>query len=404
VGIGQALVMALRSMRSSPLRSALTTLGIVVGIAAVIALFGLGQGVRTNFHDNYSSLTQSIIISKTKAASGPIHSTEALRESDLTALSNTGSPAIVGVTPLRAGQAVIKYGQNAISVSIAGVSDYYLKIRGRVLAAGRMFTDQENVDKSRVVVIGPDVVTYLFGGDNNKALNSWVRVGRLQFQVVGILTPQNDSQDGLGLLPLNSAREVIGGADTLVGIGVVATTVEQVPEAYDIVTRVMDKEHGIALPGARDYRAVAVSTQVNRINNVVELLTWFTMVVALIALFVGALGVANIMLVTVKERTAEIGVRKAIGARRSAIMKQFLTEAVILSGAGGVVGVGVGAAVTVLAADLLPRYVPELGAPELSLLPIVAAFGLSVLIGLLAGGYPALRAARLHPIDALRAE
>ncbi|WP_028933621.1 ABC transporter permease [Pseudonocardia spinosispora] len=404
MGLTQAFAIALRSMRASALRSALTTLGIVVGIAAVIVLFGLGQGVRTNFHDNYSPLTESIIVSKTAAATGPVSSTESLRESDLEALQSSGSPAIASVTPLRSGTAVVKYGQKAISVSIAGVNGTYLAIRGRVVAAGRMFTDEEGQAKERLIVLGPDVVTDLFGGDTNAALGSEVRVGRLLFRVVGVLAPEHDSQDVLGLIPLDSVREVIGGADTLNGIGVEAASVDQVPEAYSVVTGIMDRQHGIVVAGMRDYRAVAVNTQVLQIESVVNLLTWFTMAVAVIALFVGALGVANIMLITVKERTSEIGVRKAIGARRGAIMRQFLTEAVVLSGVGGVLGVGAGFAATVLADRLLPRYLPELGAPEISVPAALVAFAVSLGIGLAAGGYPAFRAASLNPIDALRAD
>jgi putative ABC transport system permease protein len=178
--------------------------------------------------------------------------------------------------------------------------------------------------------------------------------------------------------------------------------VRSVPSAIDQIRAVLDHQHDVRVPGMRDYRAVSLLSQLERITSFIKLLTLFTVAVACIALFVGALGVANIMLVTVTERTHEIGIRKAIGARRAAIIKQFLTESMVLAGVGGVIGVLVGAGITVLAARVLPRYIPEVGSPELSPLAMAAAFGVSLLIGLVAGGYPAYRASRLSPIDALR--
>jgi putative ABC transport system permease protein len=401
VSISQALVIALRSMRASRLRSALTMVGIIVGVAAVIGLVGLGQGVQTHFDQQFGAVSNSIIISKVKSATD-LSDTRSLREGDVSALDHLRSPAIASVTPLRTGTAVAKFGTEEISTSVAGTDPAYIQIRMRTFAAGRMFTDQDNTAKARVVVLGPTVVSFLFRGDANAAMGKEVRLGRLNYKVVGVLDAEDDNQDNIALVPLNSVRPIFAGADTLTGIGIMASDVHSVPSALEQLRAVLDKQHDIREPGMRDYRAVSLLSQLERITGFIKLLTLFTVAVACIALFVGALGVANIMLVTVTERTHEIGIRKAIGARRAAIVKQFLTESMVLAGVGGVIGVLAGAGLTLLAARLLPSYVPELGAPELSGLAVVAAFGVSLAIGLVAGVYPAYRASRLSPIDALR--
>jgi putative ABC transport system permease protein len=401
VSIGQALVIALRSMRASRLRSALTMVGIVVGVAAVIGLVGLGQGVQTHFDQQFGAVSNSIIISKVKSATG-LSDTRSLREGDVSALDHIDSPAIASVTPLRTGSAVVKYGTEGITTMVAGTDAAYVQIRMRTFAAGHMFNDEDNAAKARVVVLGPTVVSYLFHGDANAAMGKEVRLGRLNYKVIGVLDWEDDNQDNIALVPLNSVRPIFAGADTLTGIGIMASDVRSVPSAIDQIRAVLDHQHDVRVPGMRDYRAVSLLSQLERITSFIKLLTLFTVAVACIALFVGALGVANIMLVTVTERTHEIGIRKAIGARRAAIIKQFLTESMVLAGVGGVIGVLVGAGITVLAARVLPRYIPEVGSPELSPLAMAAAFGVSLLIGLVAGGYPAYRASRLSPIDALR--
>jgi putative ABC transport system permease protein len=376
-------------------------IGIIVGVAAVVGLVGLGQGVQTHFNQEFGAVSNSIIISKVKSATG-LSDTRSLREGDVSALERVDSPAIASVTPLRTGSAVAKYGTEGIRTSVAGTNAAYNTIRMRTIAAGRMFNDQDDAAKSRVVVLGPTVAAFLFNGELAAAVDKEVRLGRLNYKVIGVLDWEDDNQDNIALVPLNSVRPIFAGADTLTGIGIMASDVQSVPSAIDQIKSVLDRAHDIREPGLRDYRAVSLLSQLQRISDFIKLISLFTVAVACIALFVGGLGVANIMLVTVTERTHEIGIRKAIGARRAAIIKQFLTESVVLAGIGGVIGVGVGAGVTLLAARLLPRYIPQVGAPELSGMAMVAAFAVSLVIGVVAGVYPAYRASRLSPIDALR--
>lgn len=388
-------------MRVAPLRSALTMLGIVLGFSSVIMLVALGQGMRTRFDTSFAELSQAITVYKSPTAM-PGTTPTPLRESDIEALRRSGSPDIAGVTPMRGGYGVIRRGADAVSTTISGTGEAYLRLRNRELATGRMVGDQDDLAARRVAVVGATVVNHLFDGDGAAAVGAKVRIGRMPFEVVGVLAPQHDYQDNLVLVPLGTVRDLVGGGDTLTGIGVIASSAERVPAALDEVTRILDREHDIRAPGARDYRATALAGQLERISRLIRLLTLFTVSVAAVALFVGALGLANIMLVTVTERTGEIGVRKALGARRVAILRQFLVEAVTLSGVGGLLGVGLGLGATLALAPLVPRWQPELGVPELSVPAALCAFGVSLAIGVAAGSYPALRAARMHPIDALR--
>lgn len=401
MGIGQALVLAAGSMRTGRLRCILTTVGIVIGVASVIVLVGLGNGVQTRFQDSFGGLSNSITVYKS-GTTDPVHQVESLRESDVAALRRDGAPAISAVTPLRSGSAMVRYDSKVVRVSAAGTTPDYMSFRDKTLRAGRVFTEAENASKARVVVLGAMAVKYLFAGDAQAAIGAEVQIGRLEYEVIGTIVSTGDSADNIALVPLSSARALFAGADTLSSIGIEASGVEQVPSAMQRVTTILDGEHGVTMPGARDYQASSLANQVESVRGFIRVFTLFTLAIAGIALFVGALGLANIMLVTVTERTAEIGIRKAVGARRTAILTQFLIEAVVLAGMGGLVGVGLGVGLTLLGAEQVPRHIPELGTPEVSVPAVLLAFGVSLVIGLLSGGYPALRAARMHPMDALR--
>jgi putative ABC transport system permease protein len=206
-------------------------------------------------------------------------------------------------------------------------------------------------------------------------------------------------------MPLGAARAyLVGGNDTVNQIIVKATSTDTVPAALDEIYRVMDERHTIRDAASRDYTATAMRTLLEQGNQFLTYLTLFTVAVAAISLVVGGIGIANIMLVSVTERTREIGIRKAVGARRGAIVKQFLLESAMLAGIGGLIGIGVGVGVTVAGMIVLPQVAPKFGTPDISVPAVLVAFLVSLLIGLVAGGYPARRAASVRPIEALRYE
>ena len=399
----EAAFIAMHSMRISPLRTVLTSFGIVLGVMAVIVLVGLGGGMRDGFNQKFGSLSTTINVNKSNASVPGGVGAKALTEADYEALSKPGAaPSIASVTPFRNGAAVMSIGYRDFKGSITGTSPDYLQVRDRTIVAGSMFTEQDNQERNRVIVLGPKIVRYLFDGDVVKALNSTVRVGRLNMRVIGVLDSGGEDQDGIGLMPLNSSRSLFAGADTLNGMGVVAKDVNSVAAANEQINRILDAQHRIRNTGERDYQTTQMVAQVQQVNGFLDLLLKFTISVAGVALFVGALGIANIMLVTVTERTSEIGIRKAIGARSAAIMKQFLIESITMAGFGGLGGVALGIVLVLVGRHLVPAYSSQFGPPELSVVGIVTAFGVSLVIGLLAGCYPAFRASRLHPIEALR--
>jgi putative ABC transport system permease protein len=395
-----ALIVAVRAMRSAKLRSALTMLGIIVGVAAVVLLVGLGAGLRSGFDQAFNQLATRITVSKA-GANQPGVQIQPLTETDLAAVERADPEAISRVLPLRSGSAVLRYGSNTYRASVSGSSPDYPVLNSRTMAAGAFFTDADDANRERVVVLAGDAVRYLFQDDTSGAIGQTVTVGRVPLKVVGVMA-RDGQTDNVAIVPLSTSRVLLAGAQYLNAIGVVAAEPTRVYPAIDAIYRALDPRHRIKDAGSRDYRVSAQVTQLDKIFSFIKFLTFFTVGVAALSLFVGALGVANIMLVTVTERTSEIGIKKAIGARRSAILKQFLTESVLLAGIGGVLGAALGIGLTVLSAALVARYVPQSGPPVVDPRAVAIAFAVSLGIGLVAGTYPAYRAARMHPIDALR--
>jgi putative ABC transport system permease protein len=401
----EAFVVAMSSLRVNRLRSALTTFGIVIGVSAVIVLVGLGDGIKAGFNEQFGALGNQINVSKINGSVPGGGRAKDLKDSDLTALRNPASaPHIASVTPVVTGTELITVNQRQFRAAIQGSTADYLTVTARDLVVGSTFTEQQARANARVVVLGPNAVVTLFDGNATKAVGSTVRVGRSNFVVLGVLKG-NGQADDAAVMPLGTARAyLVGGNDTVNQMIVKATSPDTVPAALDEIHRVMDDRHNIRDPASRDYNATALQTLLEQANQFLTYLTLFTVAVAAISLIVGGIGIANIMLVSVTERTKEIGIRKAIGARRSAIMKQFLLESTMLAGIGGLIGVAVGVAITVAAMIVLPQVAPKFGTPDVSIPAVLLAFLVSLLIGLVAGGYPAYRAATLRPIEALRYE
>jgi putative ABC transport system permease protein len=253
-----------------------------------------------------------------------------------------------------------------------------------------------------VVVLGPNPVNELFGGNAASALGQEIRIGRAVFRVIGV-AESTGQQDDVAIMPLGAARSYLtGGDDELDTIIVRARSAEAVTAATNQITTVLSDRHNIRDPAKRDFDVQALQQQIQEATQFLSFLTLFTGAVAGISLIVGSIGVANIMLVTVTERTREIGIRKAIGARPRVILGQFLLESVFLSALGGLIGISIGVGLSVAGALILPQLFPDFPAPAVDPGSIVLSFSISLAIGLIAGGYPAHRASRLRPIEALR--
>jgi putative ABC transport system permease protein len=398
--VREAALVAGRSLRMNKLRSVLTTLGIVIGVAAVILLVGLGNGMKAGFSDTFGKMATQITVSKT---SGSVlgKSARNLTDNDVEALQKQVTDA-ASVTPVVSGTTTATYDQQKYSVNITGSTSDYLTVANRSVLTGEMFTAQQEKNNARVALLGVNVVAKLFNGDAEAAVGQQIRIGRTGFTVIGVMASDMQGDDAV-VMPLGAARSyLVGGSDNVDQIIVKAASADRVGAAQTEIQQTLDEQHKVTDPSSRDYTIRAFQNQLNDMSQTMTGMTIFIVAIAAISLIVGGIGVANIMLVSVTERTREIGIRKAIGARRSAVMKQFLIEAVVLSGVGGLIGAVIGIALTFGAAEIVPKLAPKFGTPDVSIPAVVVALLFSLLIGLLAGGYPALRASRLRPIDALR--
>jgi putative ABC transport system permease protein len=406
--LGETLLAALRSLRSNRLRSVLTTFGIIIGVAAVIVLVALGNGMKAGFDAQFSALANQITVTQATGAVPGGGEARNLTDSDVKALSNTQSaPDIASVTPSVTGTVTLTAGQTQERASLVGTTEDYLNISGRSIAAGSWFSTTQDQGNQKVAVLGEQAVGLLYGPTANldQVVGSSVRINNTTFTVEGVLAPDGQN-DNVVMTTLGAARGYLVGNNNgqVDQIIIKSTSADNVNQATDEATAILDKQHDIRTAVDRDYNVHSNTNLLTQRSQFIDFLTIFTTAVAAISLVVGGIGVANIMLVAVTERTREIGIRKAIGARRSVILKQFLVEAVLLTGLGGLVGVVIGVGVTEAAGLVLPSLVPSFPAPELTTAPVLIAFAVSLAIGLLAGGYPANRAAGLRPIEALRFE
>ena len=412
MSILEGLRLAVNGLLANRLRSGLTMLGILIGVSAVILLVGVGNGASVAVQQQIQSLGSNLLTvfpSNARGAGGVqqgFGTGSTLTLDDVKAIANRqSSPDVVTAIPSAGGRAQLTFGNQNWNSSLTGTTEDFPSVRNYPLASGQFFTAGDVDASSKVAVIGQTVVTNLFSGED--PIGQVIKINRQSFRVIGVLAQKGSSggsnnQDDVVVVPITAAwNYLLGGRGRNVQqIYVEATSAEATSAATTEVTEVLLDRHHISDPTQADFQILSQQDVLNSASQTTGVLTLMLGAIAGISLVVGGIGIMNIMLVTVTERTREIGIRKAIGARRRDILMQFLIESMFLAGLGGALGILVGFGLS----RILPLAVSSLPTPIISMPSVFMAFGISVGIGLFFGLYPANRAARLRPIEALRYE
>jgi putative ABC transport system permease protein len=413
VPVTEILSMSIEALWSNKLRTALTMLGVIIGIASVIAITAVGQGVQKATEQQIQSLGTDVLqIFPGSARSGGISqgvgSSSALTWQDAKAIQeNAPTAQVVSAYLQRPGQVV--YEQTNHSSNIVGIDLNYQKARNTNLTQGRFFTQEEMDNAGQVVVLGPTVKDELFGTGRDAVdpMGKKLQIQRNSYEIIGVFEKKGSEgsmdRDDQVFIPLTNMSSRIVGNNAIKGFAVNGIYVkigdqEQSEAAQFQIVNLLRQRHNLDASQSDDFSIRNRTDIVNTFTSVVSLFTVMVVAIAGISLIVGGIGIANIMLVSVIERTREIGVRKAVGATNSAILNQFLTESIAISTAGGGIGMGLGILIAFGSATIFnfPFVV--------SIWSIVCGVGLSFIVGLLAGVVPARNAAQLDPIAALRSD
>ena len=400
----ESFLMAWASLVANKMRSILTMLGIIIGVAAVIALVSIGNGVKQDIQNSISSLGSNLLMVMPGAPRTPgvrptAGSMKSLKVADYEAIANLDG--VKAVSPMTNGAYVVIYQNKNWTTSVSGVNANYLDVNNWTMKSGRFLSNKNIQNRERVAVVGKTVAKNLFGDED--PVGAEIRVKNIPFRVIGVLNSKGsgamgNDQDDMVIIPYTTAMERVDGIDYLRMLYVVAKDENGIARLQSDIENLLRVRHGIKDTNLDDFNIQNMNSIMETMEETTGTLTLFLGAVAAISLVVGGIGIMNIMLVSVTERTREIGIRKALGATYFVIVTQFLIEAVVISLMGGLIGIalGIGASKLISLASGMSTVI--------SVPTIVLSFAFSMAIGLVFGIYPARKAAKLNPIDALHYE
>lgn len=406
MNIMESFRVSLRALVSNKMRSALTMLGIIIGVAAVIAMVGIGNGATASITSQIQSLGSNLLIvtpgsSNSNGVRGAAGSIQSLKMTDVEKIQSA-SNSIKTVAPVSNTNAQVVYANGNTQTSVTGTTPAYAEVRSIAVAEGR-FIAQEDVDNgAKVCVLGPTTVENLMGDANAEIIGKTIKLNNIPFQVIGVTQSKGSSgmtnNDDMIIVPISTAQMRMIGNKYLHSIYVEASSAALMDTAQAEITAVLEKAHNIKAGGNDDFTVTNQADVLSTVESVSKTMTMLLGGIAGISLLVGGIGIMNIMLVSVTERTREIGIRKAIGAKSRDILFQFLVEAVVLCILGGGIGIVLGIGGGTLVGKALGMTVSVSG------LAVLLAVGFSAAIGIIFGVFPAKKAANMDPIDALRYE
>ena len=406
--IGKTFLDALQSLTANKVRSGLTILGIVIGVAAVIAMLAIGDGAQNSILGEIEGIGTNLIFIMPGGSEDELNPMPLTNE-DAKAIAEPGmAPSVSKVAPAVSRMVEISYSRENMNTTLYGVTADYAEVRNYEIAEGEFIQENHNTGQSSVVILGQAVAESLFGRSEGLVGQS-VRINSQPFEVIGVLEEKGGSamgdEDDQIIIPLSTAQIRFTGGSARNEVNVIcvsAVNSDSVPDAVEEISEILRIRHRTEV-GYDDFSVLNQQDFLDIASSITSVLTIFLGGIAGISLLVGGIGIMNIMLVSVIERTREIGLRKALGARKSDILGQFLTESALLSLIGGIIGIilgwGIAAVVGVIAANSgTPIY------PAVSLNAVLLATLFSTAVGLFFGLYPANRAANLQPVEALRSE
>jgi len=406
--ITEIISVALGALRANKLRSLLTMLGIVIGVGAVIAVVALGSGAQQAVKDRIAALGTTLLTvspGQQRGGGGGVAiagGQQRLTLDDAKAIDERATNLLAVQPEMRSQQQVV-FGNKNASTTIIGTTPNYLEVRKYTLKVGKMFTAADDEGRQRVAVIGSAVVDNMGITAPEALIGENVRIRGTQFTVIGVLASKGQANafqnpDDEILVPINTARFRVNGSDRLQSISALAVDEDKIPDAMADIQRVLRRQHKLRQGAPDDFQIRNQADILATTQETTEVMTYLLSGIAAVSLLVGGIGIMNIMLVSVTERTREIGIRKALGATRWNILLQFLIEAVVLCILGGVVGIGLGAG----GATVMSKTAGW--STQISTTAIILAFAFSAFVGVAFGVWPARRAAVLDPITALRYE